>query len=89
MARKVNDVEETTVEVEEISGLRKGFYIIDVSGALKCVTRQIRPKGKPSYVTSDPLRYRTIKAAQDVCCALGGTYAVLCVGEDGFPWGEG
>lgn len=92
MSRKVNDVEVETVEVEEVSGLRSGFYLIDVTGALECVTRNVRPKGKPAYQVREPLRYRTIKAAQDVCSALasrGGSFAILCVTEDGFPWGEG
>jgi hypothetical protein len=89
MPKKVEvAVEETITAPEEVNGLLKGFYIIDGGGSLKCVTRNVRPKGKPAYQISDPLRYRTIKAANDVCAALGGVYAVLCVGEDGFPWGE-
>lgn len=66
-----------------------GFYIINGVGNLR--TKEVT-KGKPGSpdrcTVVEATRYRTIAAAKDICEALGAGHAVLCVGDEGFSWGE-
>lgn len=67
-----------------------GFYIVDNQGRIR--TREVT-KGKPGSpdrcVVTEPVRYRTIAAARDICDALGGdTHAILCTIAENFAWGE-
>ena len=67
-----------------------GFYIVDSNGTVRC--REVT-KGKPGdpdrKTVLEPIRYRTIAAAKDICEALGGdTHAILCTVAENFAWGE-
>lgn len=67
-----------------------GFYIVDGNGVVR--SREVT-KGKPGApdrcVIVEPIRYRTIAAARDICEALGAdTHAILNTIAENFAWGE-
>lgn len=69
---------------------KAGFYIVDGNGVVR--SKEVN-KGKPGspdrQTVVEPIRYRTIAAAKDICEALGGdTHAILCTVADNFAWGE-
>ena len=67
-----------------------GFYIVDSNGKVRCRTVTKGKPGDPDRTTVlEPIRYRTIAAATDICAALGGdTHAILKTVAENFAWGE-
>lgn len=76
--------EKTSVILEQT-----GFYIVDSNGVVR--SKQVN-KGKPGdpdrKTVIEPIRYRTIAAAKDICEALGEGYAILATVFENFAWGE-
>lgn len=70
--------------------VQPGFYIVDSNGTIR--GREVM-KGKPGdpdrKSVFEPIRYRTMVAAKDICEALGGdSHAILCTVAENFAWGE-
>ncbi len=67
-----------------------GFYIVDSNGVVRSKEVTKGKPGSPDRCTViEPVRYRTIAAAKDICEALGAdTHAILCTIAENFAWGE-
>lgn len=66
-----------------------GFYIVDSNGVVRSKTVNKGKPGDPNRTTvTEPVRYRTIAAAKDICEALGDGFAILCTVFENFAWGE-
>jgi hypothetical protein len=66
-----------------------GFYIVDREGNVRC--REVT-KGKPGSpdrrTVEEPVRYRTIATAMEICELLGDGFAILRTVFENFAWGE-
>jgi len=66
-----------------------GFYIVDSNGVIRAKEVTKGKPGSPDRKTVvEPVRYRTIAAAKDICEALGEGHAILCTVFENFAWGE-